>query len=170
MEKRRRDKGDGTLWNGSTLFLSRSRPAFGLWQAIVIILLVTGIMMLAMKYARVGAVHTIDSYTREQAELFMRSALEIAILQIEGHDRSSGCLQHVRIVSKDRKFIADVNITHYYLVEGSSDASKCGSLTVPIHTEDSHGMVMIEAMVESNTSHPKIVHPVRLLRRTLQHP
>jgi hypothetical protein len=136
----------------------------------MIILLVTGIMMLAMKYARVGVIHAIDSYTREQAEIFMKSALELAILQIEGHDRSGGCLQHLHIVSKDEKFIADLNITDYYLLKNSSDASMCGNVTVPIETEDSHGMVMIEAVVESNTTHPKIVHPVRLLRRTLQHP
>ncbi len=146
------------------------RYGFGLWQAIMIILLVSGIMMLAMKYARVGVVHTIDSYNREQAELFMRSALEVALLEIEGHDRSSGCLQHLRIISKDNKFIADLNITRYFLLENSDDASACGSLTVPIQTEDSHGMVMIEMVVESNSSNPKITHPIRLLRRTLQHP
>ena len=146
------------------------RRGFGIWQAIVIILIVSGLMVVAMRYARVGAVHTADSYTREQAELFMQSAIEMAMLQISGHDRSSGCLDHLRIVSRDGKFIADIDITRYYLLKGSADLAACGMLGYPIESEESHGMVMREVVVRSDPNHPKIIHPVRIVRRTLQKP
>ncbi len=146
------------------------RRAFGLWQAIVIILILGGIMVVTMRFARIGAHHTADSYTREQAELFLRSALEIAMLQIGTHDRSGGCLGAVRVLSRDGRFIADINITRYYLLKGSADLALCGPLGYPIETEESHGMVMMEAVVRSDPSNPKIVHPVRVLRRSIQRP
>ncbi len=146
------------------------RSAFGIWQAIIIILIVGGIMAVAMRYARIGTVHTADSYIREQAELFLQSAVEIAMLQISGHDRSSGCLDHLQVMSRDGKFVADINITHYYLMQGSGDLARCGSLGYPIGTEESHGMVMMETVVTTNPDHPKVVHPVRLVRRSLQRP
>lgn len=146
------------------------RRAFGIWQALVIILIVSGLMVVAMRYAKIGAVHTADSYTREQAELFLQSAVEIAMLQIAGHDRNSGCLDHVRVVSKDRKFVADIAIVRYYLLRGSSDLAACGPLGYPIETEESHGMVMMEAVVTTDPNHPKVLHPVRIVRRSLQRP
>ncbi len=148
----------------------RNRAGFGIWQAIAVILIVGGIMVVTMRYMRIGAYHTADSYTKEQAELFLRSAMEIAMLQISTRDRSAGCLGSVRVVSRDRKFIADINITRYYLLEGSADLSLCASLGYPIQSEESHGMVMTEAVVYSNPSHPKIVHPVRIVKRSIQRP
>ena len=146
------------------------RRAFGLWQAMMIMLLIGGIMTVALRYARVGAVHTADSYVREQAELFMQSSIEIALLQISGHDRSGGCMDHLHIVSRDRRFVADINITGYYLLEGSGDAALCGPLTRPITTEESHGMVQMAVAVATNPAAGHFIHPVRLLRRTLQRP
>ena len=148
----------------------RMRAAFGIWQALIIILIVSGLMVVAMRYARIGAVHTADSYTREQAELFLQSAIEIAMLQIAGHDRSSGCLDRVHVVSKDGRFVADIAIVRYYLLKGSADLAACGTLGYPIETEESHGMMMMEAVVTTDPNHPKVIHPVRIVRRTLQRP
>lgn len=148
----------------------RSRGGFGLWQAIALILIVGGIMSVAMRYAKIGATHTVDSYTKEQAELFMRSAMEIALLQISGHDRSGGCLDRVRLLSKDGKFIADINITRYYLLKNSTDLALCGPLGYPIESEESHGMVMMEVVVTTNPANPKVMHPVRVTKRSIQRP
>jgi len=147
-----------------------ARRGFGLWQAIAVILIVGVVMTVAMRYARIAAVHTADSYTKEQAELFLRSAMETAMLQISTHDRSGGCLSGVKVLSRDGKFIADINITRYYLLEGSPDLALCGSLGYPIKSAESHGMVMMEAVVRSDPSNAKIVHPVRILRRSIQRP
>ncbi|WP_456381249.1 hypothetical protein [Hydrogenimonas sp.] len=146
------------------------RRAFGIWQALVVILIVSGLMVVAMRYARIGTVHTADSYTREQAELFLQSALEIALLRISGHDRRDGCLGHVRVVSRDGKFRADISVVRYYLLKGSDDLAACGTLGYPIETEESHGMVLMEAVVTTDPNHPKVVHPVRIVRRSLQRP
>ena len=148
----------------------RMRRAFGIWQALVIILIVSGLMVIAMRYARIGTIHTADSYTREQAELFLQSAVEIALLQIGGHDRSTGCLDHIRVLSRDHRFIADIAIARYYLLEGSPDLTACGALGYPIRTEESHGMVMMEVVVRTDPHHPKVIHPIRIVRRTLQRP
>ncbi|BBG64913.1 hypothetical protein NNO_0211 [Hydrogenimonas sp.] len=148
----------------------KARGAFGLWQAIAVILVLGVIMTVTMRYAKIGALHTADSYTKEQAELFLRSAVEMALLQISAHDRSGGCLGSVKVVSRDGRFIADINITRYYLLENSADLALCGTLGYPIQSEESHGMVMIEAVVRSDPSNAKIVHPVRILRRSLQRP
>jgi len=145
------------------------RRAFGLMQAIMIVLVVGGIMTLALRYARVGAVHTADSYTRERAELFLRSATEIAMLQISGHDRAGGCLERVRVRSREGDFVADVRILRYYLLRGSADLAACGSLGYPIATEESHGMVLMEVTVTADPS-ARVVHPVRIVRRSLQRP
>ncbi|WP_456452889.1 hypothetical protein, partial [Hydrogenimonas sp.] len=146
------------------------RRGFGLMQAIVIVLVVGGIMMLAMRYARLGAVHTADSYAREQAELFLQSATEIAMLQISGHDRSGGCLERVSVLSRDRAFRADIRIVRYYLLADSGDLADCGTLGAAIGTEESHGMVVMEAVVTTDPAGPLAAHPVRIVRRSLQRP
>jgi hypothetical protein len=145
------------------------RRAFGLMQAIMIVLLVGGIMMVAMRYARVASIHTADSYIREKAELFLQSAMEIAMLQISGHDRNDGCLDHITITSRDGVYTADIRIVRYYLLNGSADLVSCGGLGYPIGTEESHGMVMMEVVVTTNNE-GKRVHPIRLVKRSLQRP
>ncbi|MDP1785420.1 MAG: hypothetical protein Q8K81_08370 [Sulfuricurvum sp.] len=143
------------------------RTAFGLPQVLLIILFIGGIVTVTMRYASLGAKHYADSYTREQAELFMQSATEAALLQISEHNRSGGCLSDWNISSSDNRFTAQITVEKYYL----ADATTCGgTLSEPIQTEESHGMISIRVIVDSNNSHPKILHPVRLERRSLQRP
>ncbi|WP_353661783.1 hypothetical protein [Hydrogenimonas sp. SS33] len=148
------------------------RGAFGIWQALIIILIVGGMMTVALRYARLGTRHTADSYTREQAELFLQSATELALLEIEGYDRRSQgkCLDHLHILSRDGRFAADIAVTRYYLLEGSEDLALCGPLGYPVRTPESHGMVMLEAVVTTRPDGAKTGHPVRLVRRSLQRP
>lgn len=146
------------------------RRGFGIWMALAVILVVGTLMGVTMKFASVVPLHTVDSYNRERAELFLQSAFEAALLQISGHDRSAGgCLGSVRILSSDGLFAADITVSRYYLLAGSSDASLCGALTRPIETEDSHGMVMLEGVVTSRDN-SRIAAPIRLIRRSLQRP
>jgi type II secretory pathway pseudopilin PulG len=151
------------------------RSGFGLIQALMVIVLVSGIMTIAMKYATVSVKQTGDLYVRESAELFMNSAVELALLAIQEHNRSNGCLKDVNITSPDKRFVADINISKYYVYDGKDNngsAFNCESSRVEsIQTEDSHGMVMLQVKVETNSSHPKNYGKVvKLNRRTLQRP
>lgn len=147
------------------------RRGFGLLQALLVIVLVSGIMVIAMKYATVSIKQTKDLYLRESAELFLNSAVELSLLAIQGYDRNgtNGCLHEVNVTSSDQRFTADINISKYYLYE-NPDA--CESQRVQqIYTEDSHGMVMLEVTVEANSTHPKNQgQKIKLIRRTLQRP
>ncbi|MDD3344241.1 MAG: hypothetical protein PHR87_11790 [Sulfurospirillaceae bacterium] len=148
------------------------RKAFGLIQALIVIVMISGIMTIAMKYATISVKQTSDAYAKESAELFMDSAVELTLLAISGYDRntSNHCLKDVNITSADGRYLADVNITTYYLLGGSADCTNCGALCTPIQTEESHGMVMLEVVVETNNTNPRNDQPIRLIRRTLQRP
>lgn len=147
-------------------------------MAIFVILLLSGAAVLTLKYVSIHAKHTADSYIKEQAEIFMQSVIEATILKIEGYDRSSGnCLQTpLKFYDNDKRFIADVNITKYYLYNGkdnNGNSLSCGGIVKSISTEESHGYVIIEVVVETNNSNPKIkgfVSPIRIAERTLQRP
>lgn len=145
------------------------RRGFGLIQALMIIILVGGILAIAMKYGKVSAKQTGDIYVREAAELFMNSAVELTLLAISGYERNATtkCLHEVHITSPDQRFTADVNITKYFLFKDEY----CDERTQIIDTEDSHGMVMLEVVVNTNPSHERNKGKrVRLTRRTLQRP
>jgi len=158
------------------------RHGFGLPQAILIILFVGGLVTVTMRYASLGAKHYADSYTREQAELFMQSATEGALFQISGIDRStSDCStkNEFNITSSDGRFTAEINVTKYYLLNGKDNDNKLWNCNktgeernVSIQTEESHGMIDMTVIVETNASNPKNPkdRPVRLVRRSLQRP
>ncbi len=146
------------------------RKAFGLIQALIVIVLISGIMAIAMKYAQISVKQTGDSYVRESAELFMESAIEAALLAISGYDRATGCLHEVNVTSSDNRFFADINITQYFLYEGKDGLNPCDR-NVSMKTEESHGMVMLELRVRTNASNAKNEGKnIRLTRRTLQRP
>lgn len=151
------------------------RNAFGLPQVLLIILFIGGIVAITMRYAALGAKHYADSYTREQAELFLQSATEAALFKISGYDRKSntGCIPNIAIDSTDGRFHADVNITAYYLFNGKDNGGStfnCSRI-VPIQTEDSHGMVeMVVTVTSSEDLSKKVGHPIRIERRSLQRP
>jgi len=153
------------------------RSGFGLLQAILVIVLISGILLIALKYAKVSVKQTKDIYLKESVELFMNSAVEMSLLAISGYQRNNidGCLSQVRIISPDKRFIADINITDYYLLKGSNDSLLCkqgsGYRVHDIYTEESQGMVMLEVTAETNSTHPKN-HKAQIIlkRRTLQRP
>lgn len=145
------------------------KRAFGIIQALIIMILVSFLLMMVLKSASVSVKHVSDSYVKEQAELFLFSSIENAILAIEGYERSSNCLKTIRFVSQDARFISDIKILKYYCY----DATKCpcGSSFEKIESEDSHGTVLLSVSVESNTTHPKNIDKrIRMTKLTLQRP
>lgn len=148
------------------------RHGFGLPQVLLILLFIGGVVSVTMRYASLGAKHYADSYTREQAELFLQSATEAALLQISGFDRSGGdCLKSIAITSSDGRFLADVNISTYYLYQGVDNngnlLGSCGRV-VSIETPESHGMIDMTITLTSIGN--KVGSPIKLIRRSLQRP
>lgn len=152
------------------------RKGFGLLQALLIIVLVSGILVIAMRYATVSIKQTSDLYVKEAASVFMDSAVELSLLAISGYDRNlrNNCLENIYITSSDKRFSANVNVAKYYLYKGfdnnDTNLTNC-DVVVPIKSEDTHGMVMLEVVIETNAAHPKNGDKsIRLMRRTLQRP
>lgn len=144
------------------------RRAFGLPQVLLIILFIGGIVTVTMRYASLGAKHYADSYTREQAELFLQSATEAALMRISAYDRTDGsCLGTLTVRSSDNKFNADITIERYYLADGTT----CNNVAyTPIQSEESNGMISMRVIVTTDNINTKILHPIRLERRSLQRP
>jgi hypothetical protein len=145
------------------------KKGFGLWQAIMIILIISGLMVVVLQYSRIAAKHTSDTYVREQLELYLNSVVEMTLLEISQRNRSvSGCLSAPSSLStvtkKGVSYSANVSIKRYYLYKDEN----CGpALSHYIQTPETHGMVLMEiealATVDGNTT-------ARILRRTLQRP
>ncbi len=150
------------------------RRAFGLIQALIVIVLVGGLLVIAMKYASITTKQTADLYVKERGELFMDEAVEITLLAISGFDRSTGnCLKTLNILSEDKRFEANVTVKKYYLYNGldndGSVLNNCDRVQA-IQTEDSHGMVELEVSVQTTDVARNKDKDIRLLRRTLQRP
>jgi hypothetical protein len=138
----------------------------GLIQAMIMMLLVSGMMLLVLKYASISAKHTADSYLHEQAELYLNSSIEKALLAISAYDRSAGdCYATYSDSNSNRGKVFSVNITmeRYYLYNESCSNVDYTTITTP----ESHGMLIMD--VEVNATIDGIL-TTRILRRTLQRP
>ena len=145
------------------------KKGFGLWQAIMIILIISGLMVVVLQYSRIAAKHTSDTYVREQLELYLNSVVEMTLLEISLRDKSV-CLSSYTpptVTKKKIVYSANVNIGAYYLLSGVSEFGSCAATIENIQTPETHGMVLMEiealATVDGNTT-------ARILRRTLQRP
>lgn len=151
------------------------KRAFGLLQAIMIILFIGSVVLIGMKYAKVSVKHYSDSYIKEQAELFLQSTKEWTLLQISGFDRKAngrcwggGTIKLSDMVENIKQdFNASVEVERYYLLDTPSpndDFDLCGALSYEIQTPESHGMVMVKIIVEDSQGR------VRLVNRSIQRP
>lgn len=154
------------------------RNAFGLMQAIMIILIISGIAVLTLKYASMQSKQYSDTFLREQALLFLQSATEATLFEISGYDRQlhNSCIKNIKIISPDNLFIAEMKIEKYFLYEGKDNHGSpwpiaCSDLNYSIDYEKSHGMILLDAIVEINSTHPKgNGHKIRIVHRSLQRP
>jgi len=150
------------------------KKGFGLWQAIMIILIISGLMVVVLKYSRIAAEHTADTYVREQLELYLNSVVEMTLLEISLRPKTN-CVTNdyspATVTKKKVVYSANVDVTKYYLLSGVSEFgvnnSLCSATIVDIESEETHGMVLLEvealATVDGNVTS-------RILRRTLQRP
>ncbi len=150
------------------------RNAMGLIQAIMMILIISGMMLIVLKYASISSKHTQNSFIREQNELYLTSIVEQTLLAISDHNRSDGCLKSYTpkdITKRNITYSAVVNITKYYLQIGSQDLSDCntsGGIGIEESSNISHGMALLQVEVKATNGDGIIVS--RILRRTLQQP
>ena len=142
------------------------RQGVGIWQAIMMILIVSWMMIVALKYASISARHTADSYVKEQAELYLNSSIEKALLEISAFDRSGGeCYDSYSdsISNHGKNFSVDITMQRYFLYNETCSNVDYSTVT----TSESHGMVIMD--VEVNASIDGVL-TTRILRRTLQRP
>jgi len=144
------------------------KKGIGLIWAIIILLLIATLMTAVTKIAFFSVKHTSDTYMLQRAQLFMRSAIENAIMAIEGFDRNGGkCLRTIHFVDEDKRFEANITILRYYLYK--TCPSECG-ICVPIKTDFSNGYVLMDVKV-SSLNNPKNGNKKILLDEvTLQRP
>jgi len=132
-------------------------------------ILISSLLMLALKFSYVGRKNSKNFYFREKAELFLKNAVELSLLAISGYDRGKklNCLQKIKIISKDKLFVADINVSKYYLYEGSKELSYCEN-SKSIKTKESHGMVVLDIVVRNNPKNRKIKKRIFLTKKTVQ--
>ncbi len=152
------------------------RYGFGLWQALIIILIVSGLMIVTLKYSKIAAHHTADTYVKEQLELYLDSVIEMTLLSISLQDRETlGCIDSYippSITKKNVTYSANIEITKYYFYTQSDDftGSYCAASSasvIEIESEETHGMIMMEVDAVVRVSGTVVK---RILRRTLQRP
>jgi len=148
------------------------RKGIGLISALMILLLMATLIVAILKISFISVKHVSDTYMRERAELFMQSAIENAILAIEGYDRNiSKCLKHITFRDEKKRFKADVDILRYYFYKNSDEAGYNCDNAVLIDTDKSHGNVLLKVVVESNNSNPRnFGKHIRIQKITLQRP
>ncbi len=148
-----------------TFFTPKMSRAFGIVQALMIILIVGGMLTVTMQYARIGAHHTADSYVKEQAQLWMESSVEWALKEIMRTDSSGGTCwaggDAPGLTKRNQVYTAHVTVERYYAFEGS-----CGNVpVVPVGAEESNYYVVLRVEVNATVEGKPTV---RLFRRTLQ--
>ena len=152
-----------------------TKKAMGLMQAIMMILIVSAMMLIVLKYASISAKHIRNSFVREQSELFLTSAIEQTLLEISFYNRATNgkCLNTTTIKNVKKRgvtYSATVTIKRYYLQNGSDDLTHCSTLGYAIEESSSvsHGMALLEVEVNATRKDGTLIS--RILRRGLQQP
>jgi hypothetical protein len=147
------------------------RKGIGLIWAIIILLLIASLMSAVTKIAFFSVKHTSDSYMIQRAQLFMQSAIENAILAIEGYKRNEGkCdfLKIIHFVDEDGRFEANISVLKYYIY-GNKCQSDC-SICKPIQTDFSNGYVLMDVKVAALNNAKNDNKKILLEKVTLQRP
>jgi hypothetical protein len=147
------------------------RAAFSLVFSLAVLIVVSGMLAIAMKFASGSSRYIADSYVRELGELKLSSAIEKTLLAISAHDRGAdrmhwNCYERYEESTEDSnriQYSIFIEVKRYYLHNASCDNVE--SIVVP--SEKSHGFVLLEA--EMNASRDGLLLS-RILKRTLQHP
>ena len=153
------------------------KKAFGIMTALLILVLVSFLLMLILKASSVGVKHVSDSYIKEQAELFMQSSIENAIMAIEGYERNKSsasnshkCLKDIYFTSSDNRFKSHTQVLTYYCYNTDDCGCEDAVRVVKIQTNKSHGNVLLKTEVETTDSLRNGGKKLRFSKVTLQKP
>ncbi len=141
------------------------KKGFSLIFVILIIVLLTSFGFLGIKFARLSQREVKNHLFLEKANLFLKNCIELSLLAISGynHSKNLNCLQKIKIISKNKNFIADIKIEKYFLSKDEKQICKNSQI---IKTDPSNGMVLIKIEVKSNTK--KIKNKISITKTTLQ--
>jgi len=146
------------------------KKAFGIMTALLILVLVSFLLMLVLKASSVGIKHVSDTYLKEQAELFMHTSIENAIMAIEGYERNSSnkCLKKINFTSSDERFESNITVLRYYCY----DMSKCPNCDIAekIDESKSQGNVVLYTIVQTTDSARNGSKKLRFSKVTIQKP
>jgi len=138
------------------------REGFSLLLAIIIMITVATLLALMISLSSTTAKQTSDIYVSEQTKLLARSATELALLAISGHDNSANCIENINFTYETNY---DVNISIFYI----GNALPCNAshiLSNNIATAESNGTILIDTYVTFKGAS----EPIRYHRRTIQKP
>jgi hypothetical protein len=99
-------------------------------------------------------------YLYNQAKLFARSSLEIAILMVENRPQSSNCLERLTINDDEKGFSSDIHFSYIGNLWHS-----CGSSIFDNSYGDTNGSFIADIYVTHSSSNKVIFH-----RKTAQKP
>ena len=143
------------------------KKGIGVINALIIMLLVATLMVIVTKFSFISVKHVSDTYLQQRGMLFMQSAIENAILAIEGYERNNNCLEYITFEDEQNRFIAKINVLRYYCY--SLDDCPCDNAK-KISTDISHGYVLLKIVVESTSNLRNDNKKIRLEKITLQRP
>ena len=148
------------------------KKSFGIMTALFILVLVSFLLMLVLKASSIGVKHASDTYIKEQAELFMQSSIENAILAIEGYERNSTskCLKNIYFTSSDGRFEANISVLRYYCYDKENTSCKYCDNGVNIETSKSNGNVVLYTIIQTTSSPRNGDKKLRFSKVTIQKP
>ena len=120
------------------------------------------LMALMISLTSTTAKQTSDIYVSEQTKLLAKSATELALLAISGHNNSANCIENINFTFETNY---DVNMSLYY-IGNTLPCNPSHLLANAISTPESNGTVIIDTYVTFKGSS----EPVRYHRRTIQKP
>jgi len=91
--------------------MNRSRKGFSLLLAIIVMITIATLMALMISLSTTTAKQTSDIYVSEQTKLLARSATELALLAISGHNNSANCIENINFTYQTNY---DVNMRKNY--------------------------------------------------------
>ena len=137
------------------------RSGFSLLLAIIVMITIATLMALMLSLSSTTAKQTTDIYVSEQTKLLAKSATELALLAISGHNNSLNCINNINFTFQTNY---SVTMKLYYI--GNSLPAGCNTIANTISTKESNGTVIIDTYVDYNGSS----EPIRYHRRTIQKP
>lgn len=149
----------------------QKRNGFAMIMAIFFMIIMGTLMMSMLETTAGTANKTTNDYLLEQAQLLAKSTVEVAILNVSGHDRGvAGTNCHLGddiayLVDGSPMFDITYTISYFGLGTGCTNLLPLAAGT--IQTEESNGTMMIDVYVSDNTA-LNLSEPIRYHRRTLQ--